>query len=179
MAKADPRITEYEGVLLALVLRQQPVTAYQLVKIHEQSPVTSFNTSKGQVYPAIRRLKDRGLLEARKVAGDGRGSEALTVTAAGREAVHRWVQDIAPSHMVLDDPLRTRILSFDILTREEQLAWIARAKALVKQRGEIVDDYNRTIEVPFQDFAYRNVTEALRTKMEWLDELLYHVASAE
>lgn len=175
----EAKITEHEGMLLALVLRQQPVTAYQLFRMFEQSPVTSINSSKGQLYPAIRRLRERGLLDARKVAGDGRKSEELSVTDAGQAAVREWTRNIEPVHIVLDDPLRTRILSFDVLSREERLEWIARAKALVKQRRAIVDEYDASVDVPFQDFAYSSVTETLRIKMEWLDELLYHVASPE
>jgi len=177
--KSEAKITEHEGILLSLVLRQQPVTAYQLFRMFEQSPTTSINASKGQVYPAIRRLRERRYLDARKVAGDGRKSEALTVTAAGREAVRTWTRNIEPAHVVLDDPLRTRILSFDVLSREEQLVWIARAKALVKQRRAIVDEYNASVSVPYQDFAYASVVEMLRLKMEWLDELLFHVASSD
>ena len=175
----DAKISEHEGILLSLVLRQQPVTAYQLFRMFEQSPTTSINASKGQVYPAIRRLRERRFLDARKVAGDGRKSEELSVTAAGREAVRTWTRDIEPVHIVLDDPLRTRILSFDVLSREEQLIWIARAKEMVKQRRILVDEYNASVDVPYQDFAYSSVVETLRLKMEWLDELLFHVASSD
>ena len=177
--KDDTKITEHEGMLLALMLRQQPVTAYQLFRFFETSPVTSINASKGQLYPAIKRLRQRGLIDGRKVAGDGRGAEELSVTEAGAEAVRTWVRDIDGTHIALDDPLRTRILSFDLLSREERLQWIARAKALVKQRRAIVDDYNQSVTVPYQDFAYSSVVEALRTRMDWLDELLFHVASSD
>ena len=177
--KNDPKVTEHEGMLLALIVRQQPVTAYQLFRFFETSPVTSINASKGQLYPAIKRLRERGLIDGRKVAGDGRGAEELSVTDAGRETVQAWTRAIDGSHIALDDPLRTRILSFDLLSREERLEWIARAKALVKQRRAIVEEYNQSVTVPYQDFAYASVIEALRVKMEWLDELLFHVASSE
>src|SRR6185295_15607876 len=117
--KSDMKITEHEGMLLALMLRQQPVTAYQLFRFFETSPVTSINASKGQLYPAIKRLRERGLIEGRKVAGDGRGAEALSVTDAGRDMVQSWTRAIDATHITLDDPLRTRILSFDMLSREE------------------------------------------------------------
>ena len=42
-------LTEHEGMLLALIIRQQPVRPYQLYKMFEQSPVTSINSSKGQL----------------------------------------------------------------------------------------------------------------------------------
>src|SRR6185295_17044582 len=97
--KSDMKITEHEGMLLALMLRQQPVTAYQLFRFFETSPVTSINASKGQLYPAIRRLRERGLIAGRKVAGDGRGAEALSVTKAGEGAVRAWVQEIDGAHI--------------------------------------------------------------------------------
>jgi len=179
VAQSDLKVTEHEGLLLALVLRQQPVTAYQLFKIFEQSPVTSINASKGQLYPAIRRLKARGFLTARKVAGDGRNAEDLQVTATGAAAVRAWTKGIDASHVVRDDPFRTRILSFDVLTKQERLEWIAKAKAIIKERRRIVDEYDSNVDVPYQEFAYRSVIETLRVKMEWLDELLYRVASSD
>jgi len=50
---------------------------------------------------------------------------------------------------------------------------------MVKQRRILVDEYNASVDVPYQDFAYSSVVETLRLKMEWLDELLFHVASSD
>lgn len=176
MALMEKELTENEGMLLALVLQQQPITAYRLLKLYEHSPLSSINASKGQVYPAIRRLRKRGLLEGRKIVGDGRKSEHLSASNEGREAARRWTQCIDSSLIVLDDPLRTRIFSFDLLTREEQIHWIERAKSLVKQRWALVDEHNRTVTAPFQYFAQRYVIETLKVKLEWLDELLIHIS---
>ena len=159
-------------MLLALVLREQPVTAYQIMRIFADSPVSSINTSKGQVYPAIGRLRDRKLVEARQVADDRRGTEELELTAAGREAVKQWVRDLDSSRIVLDDPLRTRVLSFDVLTRHEKLEWVAEAKALVRQRRLELEKYNGEVELPYQDLIYQSAAESLRLKSEWLDELI-------
>ena len=170
---SSARLTEHEGMLLALVLRQQPVTAYQLVKVHEQSPVSSINASKGQVYPAIRRLKERGFIISEKVANDGRQSETLSTTQLGVQAVRDWVTSLDESHVVIDDPLRTRILSFDLLTQEERLEWVVRAKRLVKERRERVEAFGALLEEPYQQAALLNAIVTLGAKMKWLDELLY------
>ncbi len=170
------KLTENEGVLLALIMRQQPCKPYELHKIYEQSPVTSINASKGQVYPAIRRLRERGFVTATKVDGDGRNPETLTVTEAGRAAVKSWVSAIDDSHIVLDDPLRTRLLSFDLLSNQERLEWIARAKELVKERADRLTRYDNAVTVPFQDHVARSSRSLLELKMGWLDELLYDFA---
>src|SRR5688572_1020824 len=87
LADAPHQLTDHEGTFLSLVLRIQPTTAYQVTKIYEASPVNNFNTSKGKIYPLIRRLTERGLLSKQLVEGDGRGTEALLCTRAGEKAV--------------------------------------------------------------------------------------------
>jgi len=173
------KLTEHEGMLLAVIIREQPVRAYQLYKIFDGSPVTSINSSKGQLYPAIRRLKAKELVSSEVVSGDGRNVEELSSTEEGRQAAAAWVLAIGGQHISLDDPLRTRILSFDLLTPEQRIAWITNAKALVKARREIVEEFNRNVTLPYQRFAYMSTMEALRVKMEWLDELLYDQVNAE
>ncbi|HEY0414179.1 MAG TPA: PadR family transcriptional regulator [Allosphingosinicella sp.] len=172
---ANEPLSDNEGSLLGLVLRRQPVTAYQLFKVYEQSPVTSFNASKGSLYPLINRLKAAGLIEAERKEGDGRNAETLRCSEAGAEAVRRWLKDLKISHVMLDDPLRTMMLSLDRLTRDEQIEWVADAKALVQAKMAAVEAYSRSVSVPFQDIAHRSTTEMLRVKMEWLDALLYQV----
>jgi DNA-binding PadR family transcriptional regulator len=169
-------LTEHEGMLLALILRQQPVTAYQLFRLYERSPVTSINASKGQVYPAIARLKARELVTGCKISRGGRSSEELHITDAGKQATRHWVRNINASHIVLDDPLRIRLSSFDVLTREEKLEWIAQAKLIIKERAQAVEEYDRSVVVPFQQFTVRSVMEVLQAKMNWLDDLLYAFA---
>ena len=176
--RENVKLTEPEGRLLALIVRQQPATAYQLYKLHEQSPASSINSSKGQVYPAIQRLKDRGLIKARAVRGDRRNTEELSVTPRGLEAARQWAKAVEPSLVNVDDPLRTRVLSFDLLSREEKLEWVANAKAAVKAVAERFEAY-RSVEVPYQDLMYKNASELLRAKMNWLDEVLYEVAGSE
>lgn len=160
-------------MLLALIIREQPVRPYQLYKMFEESPVTSINSSKGQLYPAIRRLKEKGLVSSHLVAGDGRKAEELSATDEGVHAAAAWVIEIGDNHINLEDPLRTRVLSFDLLAKDERIAWISKAKSLVKARREVVEEFNRNVTLPYQRFAFMSTIEMLRIKMEWLDELLY------
>ena len=96
MARVRQKLTDNEATLLALVARGEPITAYQISKIYEQSPVSNFNTSTGKIYPIIHRLKDAGHLKARSVRGDARGTVQLETTAKGKEALRDWVKEIRP-----------------------------------------------------------------------------------
>jgi len=165
-------LTDNEGTLLGLVVRAEPITAYQIAQVYEQSPVSNFNTSKGKIYPMIRRLKERGLIEARAVKGDARGTELLTATAAGREATRAWSLEIRPTHLLLEDPMRTKIQSFDLLTREERIEWCALAKALLADRLRQVENYRSTVEVPFQEFVHDGAVSAIKDRIAWIDRVL-------
>jgi len=178
--QTDPTpLTEHEGMLLALVIREQPVRPYQVYKLFERSPVTAINSSKGQIYPAIRRLKAKGLITSQNVPGDARNAEELSATPAGVQAAAAWVLEIRDDHINLEDPLRTRMLSFDLLTKEQRIAWISNAKALVKARRQAVEEFDRNTTVPYQRFALASTMEMLRVKMEWLDDLLHEQVNAE
>src|SRR3954453_8769827 len=171
-------LSDNEGSLLALVLRRQPVTAYQLFKIYERSPVTRFNASKGSLYPLIKRLRASGLLNGKPKDGSARRADALSCTGAGEQAVKAWVLDLRPNHIVLDDPLRTKLLSLDCLTRDEQVAWIERARGLIVQRYGALAEYADTVSLPFQDLVRRSAQETLQVKLDWLGALVRDVLQA-
>ncbi len=175
LATADSTLTDNEGTLLALVLRAQPITAYQIAKTYEESPVTNFNTSKGKLYPLVRRLKERGLVGSEPVAGDARGTERLVCTEAGKRAVKQWVLEIRQGHLLLEDPLRTKLQSFDLLSRDERIGWIVEAKAQLMAKLEALEEYGREVEVPFKDMVHDNAVSSLRSRMDWLDRTLHRI----
>jgi DNA-binding PadR family transcriptional regulator len=172
-------LTENEGNLLSLVLRTQPVTPYQLVRMYEQSPTPTISASKGSVYPMIRRLTKRGLLRAQSVKGDGRNAETLHCTEPGVEAVRAWLKALRRDHSLTGDPLRTRVLSFGLLSRDEQIEWIVNAKALVEEKREELETYRESVSVPFQEVVHASAVLALDAKQVWLDRLLHAVVKGE
>lgn len=169
------QLSDNEGRLLALVLRIQPTTSYQLVKTYAASPVSNFNASKGKIYPIIDRLERLGMIRKRKVKTDRRGTEELECTARGRRAVEKWVLEIRPSHLLLDDPLRTRVQSFDLLTPQQREDWIIRAKQELHNKLAEVDAYGRDVDVPFKEFVHDNAVRSIRARLDWLDLLYLYI----
>ena len=172
-------LTDNEATLLALLVRAGPMTAYQVAKVYEDSPVSNFSTSKGKIYPLIRRLRERGMVDARRVSGDARGTELLQSTSDGRRAVRDWVKETRPSHLLLEDPLRTKVQSFDLLSRDERIEWVLEMKAQLLDRMEQIEEYGRHVEVPFQDFVHDNAVRSLRSRMDWLETILRRLMEKE
>jgi len=171
-------LTDHEGTFLSLVLRIQPTTAYQVTKVYEESPVSNFNTSKGKIYPLIRRLAEHGLIERREVPGDRRGTEELFCTEAGEAAVRAWARQIRDTHVLLDDPLRTKVQSFGLLSHAEQLAWVVEAKQRLHDKLTELESYRKEVDVPFKDFLHDNAVTSVRARMDWLDRMLFSLMDA-
>lgn len=171
MPRPASQLTDDEGTFLALLVRVQPATAYQLSKIYAESPVSNFGTSKGKIYPLIRRLKERGLIRSRPVPGDARGSERLESSHRGREALRRWIKQIRPGHLLLEDPLRTMVQSFDLLTPDERGAWIKQAREALEGKLQELDEYAAGVFVPYKEAVHDNAVSSVRTRLEWLDRL--------
>ena len=176
MARDKLQLTDDEGTFLSLLARIGPSTAYQVSKIYADSPVSNFGTSKGKIYPMIRRLQEQGLVRSKRIEADARGTENLECTAAGIEAVRRWVREIRPTHLLLEDPLRTKVQSFDLLTSAEQREWIEAAKSSLAAKLHELELYGSEVDVPYKDMVHDNALSSLKSRLEWLDRLAAGIA---
>jgi DNA-binding PadR family transcriptional regulator len=85
--------------LLAILgfLTWRPMSGYDVKKSVDSSIRNFWNESYGQIYPMLRRLSDEGLATPRGAAGaGGRRRRAYAITAAGREALVRWLREPDP-----------------------------------------------------------------------------------
>jgi DNA-binding PadR family transcriptional regulator len=164
-------LTDNEGALVALILREQPVSAYQVAKLYDDSPIHTFNTAKGKLYPLLRRLEEHGLLTSEDVPGDQRRTHLYSCTEAGRQALRLWTKAIRPEHELLHDPLRKKLQAFDLLSADEQLAWVREARARLGRKLDAVEAYDAAGEGRFGALAQDNARVAIKGRLEWLDRM--------
>jgi hypothetical protein len=69
-------LTDFEQVLLA-VIASEPRSGYGLKKMFNASPASVYQPSPGALYPALRRLEERGLLRAEQQVSSGRRAQRL------------------------------------------------------------------------------------------------------
>ncbi len=164
-------LTDDQATFLALLVRAEPATAYQLAKFYKTSPAHNFGTSKGKIYPLVRRLKALDLIRARAIAGDQRGSETLWCTAKGRAALRKWIRQIRPGHLLIEDPFRTMLQSFQLLTRNEQRQWVSAAKTALLDKLDQLRTETFEISVPFHELVHQIPIMLIKTRLKWLDRL--------
>ena len=76
--------------LLGLIW-QKPRSGYDLRKFFSSTPMISFSDSPGAIYPALRRLEQRGLVRGHIAEGSGlRRRRIFEMTARGRAEFRRW-----------------------------------------------------------------------------------------
>jgi DNA-binding PadR family transcriptional regulator len=149
------KLSELEGVVLGLVQKEEPCSAYSVRIGLKSSPSSHWRASAGAIYPLIHRLEENDLLTATVDLEDLRGKKALRITLKGQEALRTWIkegtsEDVASS---LFDPIRTRLFFLGCLSETERGLFIkdtlqslekqlASAEAFLKDRpaaGDLFD----------------------------------------
>jgi DNA-binding PadR family transcriptional regulator len=168
--EADLPVNEYEGAVLGMIARTEPVTRYQLLKAFRESPTTTYNTSKGSFYPLVGRLVGRGFVAASP--GKRPGSELFTLTPLGHRALTQWVSATGPQHSMVHDPLLLRVMSLTDLSRDDRLQWVASAKSILLDRKNELNGHRSASNGPYADIVHGTALAIVEAKLEWLDRLL-------
>jgi DNA-binding PadR family transcriptional regulator len=80
------------GYALLGLLSRQPSSGYDLRKIFATTPLGTFSDSPGAIYPALRRLEERGLVRSTVEERSGlRRRKVFRATSPGSAALRAWV----------------------------------------------------------------------------------------
>jgi DNA-binding PadR family transcriptional regulator len=135
-------LTDFEQVLLG-VIADEPRSGYGLKKLFSASPASVYQPSPGALYPALRRLEERGLLHADKQVSSGRRTLRLyQVTQAGLAVYLEWLRQPVDPETVgaeLGQHLMRFSLMENYLERAEVIAFLA-------DLGDALDRFVRGME---------------------------------
>ena len=139
------------GYALLGLLQQQDRSGYDLRKIFSATPMTSFSDSPGSIYPALRRLEQRGLVRSRIQERSGlRRRRLFHLTTAGASELKRWQrQPIVRNDVIrgtaelmlrfsfMDESLGpTESLRFLTAMKAELTAYIPSLRAFLDEHGK-------------------------------------------
>jgi DNA-binding PadR family transcriptional regulator len=100
-------LTELEGAILAEVHNGGYETAFQVRRAFANSLSLEWKGSAGAVYPAVKRMREKGFIAAAS-AHDNRGARKLRLTTSGKAALREWACDAKLATSVGLDPFRLR-----------------------------------------------------------------------
>ena len=184
MASADTNdrksMTELEACVLALIALEGPCTAYSIRKQFEESLTSTWHASTGSIYPLIRRMTERGLLDRHAVASDGRGSNELSVTPAGKKAAQAWLKAV-PEWIgePAADPIRTRLNFVRLLAPGERVPVIEQMVVATRASLRRVERSMDQLKAEGRDvdaLAVSGAAYELRARLAWLKEVRTYYA---
>jgi PadR family transcriptional regulator, regulatory protein AphA len=92
---STPNLSPVSYLVLGLVERQGTATPYDLKRFASESIGNFWSFPHSQIYAESARLAELGLLEERREPA-GRRRRTYSITAAGSDALRRWLQDPTP-----------------------------------------------------------------------------------
>jgi DNA-binding PadR family transcriptional regulator len=136
METAGAHLTDLEGAALAEIAARGPTTSYAVAQSFERSPSEYWSGSAGAVYPLVKRLAARGLLEASAASAGRRERLDYRITDAGRAALEAWLLDAKRASGMGFDPLRTRLMHLHLVPPERRAAFLEEVRALSRAFAE-------------------------------------------
>ncbi|MBY0422267.1 MAG: PadR family transcriptional regulator [Parvularculaceae bacterium] len=139
-------------------------TAYAIARDFADSPSEFWSGSAGAVYPMIRRLTERGLLESITGADGKRAKTQYRLTAEGRAAMEAWLLDAERAAGFGFDPLRTRMMFLSLVPGHRRDAFLERVEEHIKSK-------QAKNGFPGKDDPERNHVTRLRARISWIATL--------
>ena len=141
---AEP-LTELEGAILSEVYHRKRDTAFQVRRAFQDSPSLEWSGSAGAVYPAVKRLEQRSLLDFDR-AGDGRGTLRLSITSSGRRALTAWACDPIRSASVGLDPFRLRSGIWRTMSSTKRSAVLQSISTEIQRNIDFLEEYVHSLD---------------------------------
>jgi DNA-binding PadR family transcriptional regulator len=172
----DPTPLEY--AILGL-LAERPRTGYAVRKVFEKTPMGHYSSSPGSIYPALRRLEEKGLVETDSSEGwSSRRVRFFRPTGEGIAALKSWLKKpVGPNDV--RDSMPELILRFAFMDR---LTTVKDRKRFIASLARELDGYIRELESFLSDFpdqmskqgmwAFENGLGVYRAHAAWTDEVL-------
>lgn len=142
----EERLTTFEYALLGLI-GMSPMAGYDVHKVFATTPLAHFSSSPGAIYPALRRLARRGLLDARlDRTRETRPRRVYALTDAGEETLEGWLhQPVTRDELIRSGgaPILRFALAEGRLSPEEVLAYLDSYREALESYLEELDGHER------------------------------------
>lgn len=167
--------SELEATILGLVGKHGPCTAYEIMRLFQLSPTSSWRASSGAIYPAVKKLVRLDLLTTRPNPTGGRKASQLDLAPAGRAALVQWLVD-EPDGLgdPSSDPIRSRLMFLGALPPDRQGPYVAQCLQRTEDSLAALTAVIAAIptDEPFELFAHEGARAQLAARRDWLRTLL-------
>jgi DNA-binding PadR family transcriptional regulator len=173
------QLTSFEHILLGLIC-QSPASGYDLKRSFAATPMGFYQPSSGTLYPALRRLEAKGLVQAAALDGAGRSARHRHVyepTQAGRTVHLAWLRtpvEPATASRDLGLHLMRFVMMEHMVPREEVLEFLHELKDALAALTAGLERYTATahFDQSHPRFALDHGLAVHRTSLHWAEDTI-------
>lgn len=152
-------------------LNSGPKTGYKLNQIFGNL-MLYYAISLNQIYPVLRNLEGRGLVEKRVVFQEGKPNKNLyTITQAGRQLLEEKLTS-QPQPLDYHLPFLVRVLFFRFLDKQQACEEFRKEIESLKEQKENLETMADTVAERADcngSFAYRTAIHLLESLIQWYE----------
>ncbi|HET9968235.1 MAG TPA: PadR family transcriptional regulator [Streptosporangiaceae bacterium] len=156
-APGSVELSELEVALLAL-LSIRPMTGYEILRHHARALEPWWETPRTQIYPKLRELQKRGLIEHELVVQESKPNKRLySIGPAGSQALASWLgSTIGVPEM--RHPMMMRLFLGNLMQTEETSRLLAAYRDRMAARAESFrqarERFSGSLSGPYRDSVF-------------------------
>lgn len=162
------------------LLNHEPLSGYDIRKRIDGSIGLFWDAGFGQIYPALKKLADKGLVEGKAEKSGGRPDKKIyRITEKGRKELEKWlVEPTAKEHVRYE--ILLKLFFGSLVDTERNIETIKEFRARYTGLLETLEGYERNLRLVLpksQDHLYYLLTvrfgsHIYRAYLNWADEAL-------
>ena len=171
-SKSLVKPTTLDYIILGL-LQQAPQTGYRIRKAIEETALGNFGGSPGTIYPALRRLKEFGLVENQAV--QGKSKSKFSISEKGIGLLRQWLLE-PPSKEQVHKHMELLILQFafmdPLLSKEQKFDFLNHLKQNLENYIAELESYfhNAKDTMPFNgQLAFQHGMLSYKSSLQWCE----------
>jgi DNA-binding PadR family transcriptional regulator len=182
---AAQQLTSFEHVLLGMICLS-PASGYDLKRVFATTPLGFYQPSSGALYPALRRLETKGLVQAKALEETGESARHRRVyepTEAGQTIHVAWLRtpvDPATASRDLGLHLMRFVMMEHALPREEVLGFLDNLKEALAALTAGLERYMATAELDNHHprLALDHGVAVHRASLDWAERAIEALRAA-
>ena len=161
------------------LVAQASKSGYDISKMFERARFLFWNESYGQIYPALKRLFEQGLVERHNEPREiGQAKKIYTLTEEGEEALRHWLRQ-RPGPVTIRDEVALRV-TYGGHTSPQMV------RGLLEQERDrvalLVESYQEEDPEQLNDFERMGLSWSgryVKNRMEWVESCLEQLDEIE
>lgn len=171
------RKTSKSSMAILGMLSIEPMSAYAIGKVMQQSTAAFWAESDGQLYPALKQLEKEGLVRSKKIAYSTRRKKLYTLSTKGKDTLKKWLAEESQKNSIRNEFLLKLFFGANV-QRDIIVSHIKKFQDNVTQQLELLKVQEEVIRTkdsehaPYWLYSIQYGIQIAKAKLQWCRQVL-------